>query len=580
MRGLARSLSSDPDSAARAPRLWPALLLPVTGNRLVLAGTVVAIVALGAAGYGLVLFGGGTKYAGTFALLLPVLLAATVFLIPGGVIVGVLAGLVLGPLMPLDVEAGIPQPTANWLIRLGWFVGLGGFVGVLTAVPRWRRLTQDHRVLFDALSGLPTPDAVRVAARGTEVAFALAVDFGMYERLLDIHSRQVAGEFVRAVSGCLRNAVRDPDADPPLRLTRVRSDVFGLLLPGDPGLLSVTIDAVLQRMPRWVTLDGDPTENADPLIVPVTAHVGIAEVTAADLGDFDTFRNSIRAARAARETGRPVARYDRASAPVARENVQMAAELLQAIERGELYLVYQPKQRLADGKVTAAEALLRWQSPRRGLVPPSRFIPVAEQSSLINTLTDWVLQHAGETMRGWQAEGRDLRLSVNLSGRDLTDERMLDRLRGLPAQAGVEAGAFSLEITETAFIGDLGPIVDSVQALSVAGYDILVDDFGTGCSSFAYLHRLPVDGAKIDRAFVASVTTDPTAAELVNSMLEWCRRIGKRTIAEGVEDAATAEALREMGCDEIQGYWISRPLSTGELGDWLARRGPGPARDG
>ena len=103
MRGLARSLSSDPDSAARAPRLWPALLLPVTGNRLVLAGTVVAIVALGAAGYGLVLFGGGTKYAGTFALLLPVLLAATVFLMPGGVIVGVLAGLVLGPLMPLDV---------------------------------------------------------------------------------------------------------------------------------------------------------------------------------------------------------------------------------------------------------------------------------------------------------------------------------------------------------------------------------------------------------------------------------------------------------------------------------------------
>ena len=119
-----------------------------------------------------------------------------------------------------------------------------------------------------------------------------------------------------------------------------------------------------------------------------------------------------------------------------------------------------------------------------------------------------------------------------------------------------------------------------MQALSVAGYDILVDDFGTGCSSFAYLHRLPVDGVKIDRTFVASVTTDPTAAELVNSMLEWCRRIGKRTIAEGVEDAATAEALREMGCDEIQGYWISRPLSTGELGDWLARRGPGPARDG
>lgn len=580
VRRLAGILAANPEAQLPSPGLLLALLRPATGDPLLLAGAVAATVALIAAGYVFVLLGGGTKFSGTYSLLLPVLLAATVFHMPGGVAAGALAGLALGPGMPLDVAAGMPQPVENWLARLFWFVGLGMSVAALTAVPRWRKGLRDQALLVDEMSGLLTPDALRVAAAGSRPAYAVAVDFGMYERLLDAHGRGTADAYLRAVAGHLRNAVGHGGTMSPRPLTRIRLDVFGLLVPADPGVLDHTIEAIQERMPRWVSLAapeaaapaGQARIEAEPLVVPVTTHVGFAEIGALELDDFDTFRNAVRAARAAREARRPVTRYDSASVPVARENVQMAAELLQALERGELSLAFQPKVRMSDGAVTAAEALLRWNSPRRGPVSPAQFIPVAEQSSLISALTGWVLDRTAETLSGWQGDGRALRLSVNLSGRDLLDDRVLDRLRRLPARTGMVASALSLEITETAFIGDLGEIALQLQRLRDDGYDILVDDFGTGCSSFAYLHRLPVDGVKIDRAFVSALRTDATAEKLVGSMVDWCRKVGKRTIAEGVEDAATAEVLKAMGCDEIQGYWISRPLPPADLLRWVDGR--------
>lgn len=574
MNSVWRPLTADPETVVQQPGLLGMLLRPVAAEPKVLFGTVVLIGALMVAGHALVYWSGGTKYSGTFALLIPVLLGATIFLVPGALLAGVAAGLVLGPAMPLDVVASIAQPVESWAVRLGWFVGLGLFVALLVGVPRWNSALRNHALLVDQLSGLPTPNTLRHGARKLESGHAVAIDFGLYDRLLDTHGRDVANRFLGVAAFELKSALQTLAEARSLPLTRVQGDVFGALLPAEPAVLDRTVDAVLDGMPRWLSLDDsdviDP--GGQPLVVPLSIHVGIAEVTLSDLEGFDTFRNAIRAARRARETRLPIARFDASSLPVARENVQIAAELLQAIERGELFLQFQPKLRLADGTVCAAEALLRWQSPTRGLVSPGRFVPVAEQSALIHALTTWVVDQAGQTALQWRLDGHPLRLSINLSGRDLLDHETMEQVRQLPILTGIEAEAFSLEVTETAFIGNLDLMITHLEGLRGLGFDILVDDFGSGCSSFAYLHRLPVDGVKIDRSFVSAILTDQRAEDLVGAMLGWCHKLGMRTIAEGVEDAETVSALSAMGCDEIQGYWLSRPQSSRELFAWLERR--------
>ena len=558
------------------PRLSYILLSPATDHPTVLYGLILTILLLLGGGYALVHATGGTKLPHTFAMLIPVCVAASTFHLPGGVLVGVLAGLAVGPVMPLDVAAGAAQPTAGWIARLLWYVALGGFVGVLAGALHWRQALREHALKVDYLTGLPSPEALRLEDRPANGSLcALAIDFGLYDRLLESHDRARTVDVVRNLAVRLRAAV-PADA----MLTRLHSDMFGLLMPNDLTLISETLNSIRDQLPRWIEVG----QHEQRIIVPVTAHVGVAEVDEADLAEFDVFRHSIRAARAARQTKRLLVHYDSVNEPVSREHLRISAELHQAIERNELFLAFQPKLRLIDGTVPAAEALIRWRHPERGLIRPDEFIPVAEQSPVINTLTLCVLAKAAQSLRTWRSRGRHLRLSLNVTGGNLTDKAVFDRLLGFVEVEGLEPGTISLEITETAFIDDLDAISERLTVLQRAGYDILVDDFGTGCSSFAYLHRLPVDGVKIDRTFVSTLLTDETAAELVQSMLEWCRRLGKRTIAEGVEDYETAVRLNALGCDEIQGYWLSKPLPSNRFIDWLECRSdtpflqPDPAR--
>jgi predicted signal transduction protein with EAL and GGDEF domain len=252
------------------------------------------------------------------------------------------------------------------------------------------------------------------------------------------------------------------------------------------------------------------------------------------------------------------------------EGLRLSLDLRRAIVDGELVLHYQPKLDLGAGRVRAVEALVRWQHPTLGLVPPDRFIGLAEQTGLIRDLTSWVLRTAVAQCAAWRASGVEVGVAVNLSARCLLDEGLPQEVAAVLAEHDVPAARLVLEVTESALMADPEQAMRVTRALRDAGTAIAIDDFGTGHSSLAYLSQLPAEQLKIDRSFVLAMMGSERDAVIVRSAISLAHDLGLRVVAEGVEDAATLAQLARLGCDEAQGYHLTRPIPAVELADWLA----------
>jgi EAL domain-containing protein (putative c-di-GMP-specific phosphodiesterase class I) len=252
------------------------------------------------------------------------------------------------------------------------------------------------------------------------------------------------------------------------------------------------------------------------------------------------------------------------------DRLGMIGELRAAIEQDELVLYYQPKVCLRTGRCDRVEALVRWQHPQRGLVPPDDFIPLAEQTGLIKSLTQWVIHSALRQCRVWLDEGLDISVGVNLSMRNLHDPDLVEQISQLLAATGVPAAALNLEVTESALMTDPLRALGSLARLRAIGVEIAIDDFGTGHASLSYLKQMPVEEIKLDRSFVRDMTSDKNDFTIVRSTIELAHDLGLRVIAEGVEDQETWDLLVKLGCDLAQGYHMSRPLPEAALRHWFA----------
>jgi EAL domain-containing protein (putative c-di-GMP-specific phosphodiesterase class I) len=248
--------------------------------------------------------------------------------------------------------------------------------------------------------------------------------------------------------------------------------------------------------------------------------------------------------------------------------VHLEHELRGAWDRGELSLVYQPVYRLSDGLMVGAEALLRWQHPQQGLVAPSVFIDVAEQSGLIETLGPQVLRAACYDAVQWQqarAGGEPVFVSVNVSPRQLRSGDLPEVVANCLADTGLAARHLHIELTETAVIGDEVHASALLSQLRADGVKVWLDDFGTGFSGLSHLRRVPVDGVKIDRSFIADVLRDPDDLALTTAIIAMAHSLGITVVAEGVEREGQYAILRERGCDLAQGYWLGHPVSMDEF---------------
>ena len=250
------------------------------------------------------------------------------------------------------------------------------------------------------------------------------------------------------------------------------------------------------------------------------------------------------------------------------ESLSLLTELRHAIENDELRVYLQPKVDLQQGRVIGAEALVRWQHPTRGLVPPMQFIPFAEQTGFIRMLSAWVLSSAAKFAREAQDAGLDLRLSVNLSTRDLMDQDLPAKIEALITPRNVPASALCLEITESAIMDDPERALSTLEHLHAMGFKLSIDDFGTGYSSLAYLKRLPVDELKIDKSFVMAMERDLDDARIVRSTIELAHNLGLTVVAEGLETAKAWGMLSRLGCDEGQGYFIGKPMPHEQFIAW------------
>src|SRR5438045_1669188 len=241
-----------------------------------------------------------------------------------------------------------------------------------------------------------------------------------------------------------------------------------------------------------------------------------------------------------------------------------------AIGKNELELYYQPKRHLRSGLITRFEVLICWNNPRRGLLMPVSFVPIAERTGLIKPMTDWILDRALRQCREWQDAGAPIHVAVNVSAKSLLEETLPSKVQSVLDKWNIDPRFVKIEITESSIMADPAHALAIMSMLQSMGIRLSVDDFGTGYSSLTHLRELPIDEIKIDKSFVHGMATSDADAAIVRTVIDLAHDLGKQVCAEGVEDAATQARLTEMGCDLAQGYWIARPLPAVQLDQWLS----------
>ncbi|HSW05353.1 putative bifunctional diguanylate cyclase/phosphodiesterase [Aquabacterium sp.] len=435
---------------------------------------------------------------------------------------------------------------------------------------------------WDRLTGLPNRvqfrDAVRAAIARSNAAHehiaVLMLDLDRFKNVNDALGYASGDSLLKGVAERLQQAMQSQAAQRaalaggnPVSagdlLARLGGDEFALLLPGaDARAASALAEQLLLAFEAPLTLIDQAVD--------LSAGVGIAcwPEHAAD-ADALLIRAEVAMYAAKAHTGGAQV-YDPAIDTASALTLSLLSELRHALEHDELRLYLQPKIALSSGRATGAEALVRWQHPQRGLVPPLQFIPFAERTGFIRRITLWIFE---ETAR-YQAELQRLgiaRISVNLSTRDLLDHELPAKLDTLLQRHGAVAQAFCLEITESAIMDDPERAEATLNRLAERGFKLSIDDYGTGYSSLAYLQRLPVNELKIDKAFVMAMVNEPGAATIVRSTIDLAHNLGLTVVAEGVENAAILEHLRSLHCDDAQGFHMSKPLPVAEFEAWMLR---------
>lgn len=343
-------------------------------------------------------------------------------------------------------------------------------------------------------------------------------------------------------------------------VARIGGDEFALLVPCEAALAAPVAEQVLATLQRPFAVDGTTVQLA--------ASVGIS--TYPDHGSRPRWlTNAALAMRSVKHGGGGgYAPYDASMAADQREAAQLLQDLRQAIAGRQLSLVYQPKVDAKSLQITAAEALLRWQHPRRGVVSPAVFIPLAERHGLINGLGKWVIDEACRQAGIWRKQGLRMRIAINVSGHQMRQDDLVDHIETALRRHGIPPGRFTCEITETVAMEDTAQTRQAFERLRRAGLHVSIDDFGTGHSSLASLRRLPAAELKIDRSFVTDLATSEHARSIVQAVLQMARTLGLKVVAEGVETEAQRDLLLAMGVDELQGYLFAKPMSATALALW------------
>jgi diguanylate cyclase (GGDEF)-like protein/PAS domain S-box-containing protein len=423
-----------------------------------------------------------------------------------------------------------------------------------------------HQALHDPLTGLANrvllldrAEQAIAAARGGGSIALMVMDLDQFKDVNDTFGHQAGDDLLGQVGPRIAGCLRETDT-----IARLGGDEFAiLLLRADARGAERVALSILASLDAPFVVAGHQLK--------ITASIGTSVFPDAATDIDGLLREADVAMYVAKRRRSGHAAYQRAHDEGAGQHLVLMADLRAAIEAGQLVLHYQPLVR-EDGSTRGVEALVRWQHPERGLLPPNDFIQLAEQTGLVLPLFDWVVRTATRQCRVWRESAPGLSVAVNLSMRNLQDPRLAATVAWALESAGLPASALVLEITESMLFAEPARGLAILEELHSLGVRLALDDFGTGYSSLAHLHRLPVDQLKIDRSFVTNLIRDEGSAAIVRSTIDLGHNFGLEVVAEGIEDRETWDRLRALGCDTAQGYFISRPLPHEGMTHWLAER--------
>jgi diguanylate cyclase (GGDEF)-like protein len=423
---------------------------------------------------------------------------------------------------------------------------------------------------FDPLTGLPNRSAFveRISqylgmAAHTQAQFLVAIaDPERFEVLNNTLGRAGGDELLKQVAARFAVAAGGSDV-----VAHMGSDKFAVIIPGS----SEGFDAARLLEEFWSKWLAEPFSVAGQA-VELTAKAGVATYPADGQTANVLLDNAEAALREGKESGKTFAFYTANLSERFMERVGLEKSLRKALENEEFVLYYQPKVDLVERRLKGVEALIRWRRPEHGLVPPAAFIPLLEENGMIVEVGDWALRQASLDRTRWLERGLAApRVAVNVSAVQLRRDDFVRRVSHIVKMAGSEAG-LDMEVTETLLLSDVSENLVKLKAIRALGVGIALDDFGTGYSSLGYLAKLPVETLKIDRSFVSAMLDDPGAMTLVSTIISLARSMKLETVAEGVESEEQAKILRLIGCDQMQGYLISKPVPFEEITAFLTRR--------
>jgi diguanylate cyclase (GGDEF)-like protein/PAS domain S-box-containing protein len=423
----------------------------------------------------------------------------------------------------------------------------------------------EHQALHDSLTGLPNrtlfgdrlQQALARAARAPTPTALLMLDLDRFKDVNDTLGHEWGDRLLREVGARLLTQLREMDT-----LARLGGDEFAVFLPETSASAA---EIVARRLLATFDL---PFAIADSHVA-VGVSIGIANAPEHGADPETLLRCADVAMYVAKRNGSGCEFYSPEQDQHSRDRLGIASELRGALEGNELVLYYQPKLRCSTSEVAGVEALVRWEHPQRGLIPPDHFIPIAEQTALIGLIGRRVLDLGLAQCRAWSASGLNVPVAVNLSMREVLDPELPSYVEALLESHGVDGSMLRVEITETSLMADPVRARCTLERLRRLGVNLSVDDFGTGYSSLRYLQQLPVDELKIDRSFVREMMNQESDRTIVRSTIELAHGLGLNVVAEGVEDVAGWTYLARGGCDQAQGYYVSKPLPADAATEWL-----------
>jgi diguanylate cyclase (GGDEF)-like protein len=449
-------------------------------------------------------------------------------------------------------------------------VGMIGTVDIDITEQKTQEEKLSYLQYYDALTGLPNATLLQerldrqLQSPGGERTALVALNVNRFGAINESLGHDAGDQLLRELASRLRAAWPEPD-----KLARLGEDRFAGLLASSEGGADIA-PALANLLKKALALPFKTGGNE--LTITLSAGISLASTDGSDAGSL--LRNAQTALKQARMQSIDCAYYQSTMNRVVTEALMMENKLRRAIANGHFDLHYQPKINLASGAIAGVEALLRWNDPDLGFVPPMRFIPVLEETGLIMDVGAWVVRRAAADYRSWTTDGLNPpRIAVNVSALQLAQKDFLEVMR--IATDNMEDGAHGLdiEITESLLMSDVGGNIAKLRAMQEAGFKVSVDDFGTGYSSLAYLTKLPVNALKIDRSFIVTMTAEADDMAIVSTIISLAHSLGLTVVAEGVETQEQKRLLKLLRCEELQGYVMFRPMPGQQLRELLKTPG-------